>query len=516
MTTQRPIRTRFAPSPTGFLHVGGLRTALYAYLLAKKEGGTFVLRIEDTDQSRSVDGAVENLLETLAVTGIEPDEGPRLADVDHDMDELHVEEVGEHGPYIQSNRLDVYKHYALQLVEQGDAYPCFCTPERLEQMRTEQQKAKQPPKYDRHCLSLSEEEVVRRIEAEESHVLRLRMPADQTITWEDAVRGTVSFESNLIDDQVLLKSDGFPTYHLAVVVDDHLMEITHVIRGEEWLSSTPKHLALYNAFGWEPPIHVHVPLLLNPDKSKLSKRQGDVSVEDFLDDGYLVPALVNFIALLGWNPKSEQELFSITELVEAFSLEDLNKSGAIFDRDKLNWMNGEYIKQHDTMDLLMHAHPFYDEKGLLEEAAKRVGASNKMDQIVMEEIAKSLSIEQTRLEKLSQVGEETDYLFVNALNYPAEDLIWKKSTQEDTVLYLNALQDLLSERPEDTWVTDALEKDVISWIAENNWKNGDVLWPLRVALTGKPKSPGPFESLWALGKERSLERISRAIELLAA
>ena len=325
-------RVRFAPSPTGYLHVGGLRTALYNYLFAKRNNGTFVLRIEDTDRNRYVEGAVENLIKALNWAGLNYDEGPEVG--------------GNFGPYLQSERLDIYKKYADELIEKGKAYYCFCTPERLKSLKEEQEKQKLPQaKYDKHCLHLSKEEIANNLAAGIAKVVRLNVEQNHTIKFDDIIREHVEFESNNVDDQVLIKSDGYPTYHLANVVDDHLMKITHVIRGEEWLSSTPKHVLLYDAFGWERPIFAHLPLLLNPDRSKLSKRQGDVAVEDYRDKGYLKDALINFVALLGWNAGDDKEFYYMDELIYSFSLERVNKAGAVFDLQKLNWLNAEHLQQ---------------------------------------------------------------------------------------------------------------------------------------------------------------------------
>jgi len=310
------VRVRFAPSPTGYLHVGGLRTALFNFLFARHSGGKFILRIEDTDRARYVEGAVDNLINTLRWAGLDYDEGPSAG--------------GELGPYVQSERLEIYDEHVRILLESGAAYRCFCSPERLETMRKEQEKKKLQPKYDRTCLRLSPKEIEDNLTANKPFVVRMKVPDDATIRFSDIVRGEVEFSTERVDDQVLLKSDGYPTYHLANVVDDHLMKISHVIRGEEWLPSTPKHVLLYEAFGWEMPVFAHLPLLLNPDRSKLSKRQGDVAVEDYRDKGYLKEALVNFVALLGWNPGDAREIFSLKELEKEFSLDKVNKSGAVF------------------------------------------------------------------------------------------------------------------------------------------------------------------------------------------
>ncbi|MEO5956551.1 MAG: glutamate--tRNA ligase, partial [Nitrospiraceae bacterium] len=334
------VRVRFAPSPTGFVHVGSLRTALYNFLFARHHGGVHILRVEDTDRTRYVEGAVENLLRTMEWVGITFDEGPMQG--------------GEYGPYTQSERTEMYRNYSDELIKNGKAYSCFCTAERLDEVRKQMQASGQPPMYDRHCRNLTEEEVEVKKEAGIPHVVRLRIPLGETVTFNDLVRGDVSFDSKTIDDQVLLKSDGFPTYHLANVIDDYKMKITHVIRGEEWLSSTPKHVLLYRAFGWEDsmPKFAHLPLLLNPDRSKLSKRQGDVAVEDFREKGYLPDALINFVALLGWNPSATEEIYSMEELIKTFDLEKVNKAGAVFGKEKLDWMNAEYIRKKTPDELL--------------------------------------------------------------------------------------------------------------------------------------------------------------------
>ncbi|MDX9925164.1 MAG: glutamate--tRNA ligase, partial [Ignavibacteriaceae bacterium] len=332
------IRVRFAPSPTGYLHVGGLRTALYNYLFAKRNNGKFILRIEDTDQSRYVEGAVENLINALKWAGLEFDEGP-------DKD-------GGFGPYFQSQRLDIYNKYAAKLVEKKNAYFCFCTPERLTSLRDEQKNQNLQAKYDKHCLSLSEAQIKENLNTGMPYVIRLKVPIGEKVVFNDIIRNRVEFDTATIDDQVLIKSDGFPTYHLANVIDDHLMEISHVIRGEEWLSSTPKHVLLYNFFGWELPLFAHLPLLLNPDKTKLSKRQGDVAVEDYRAKGYSPEALVNFVALLGWNAGDDKEFYYMDELIEKFSLDRVNNSGAVFDIQKLNWLNTEHFRKLPKENLL--------------------------------------------------------------------------------------------------------------------------------------------------------------------
>ena len=344
------IRVRFAPSPTGYLHIGGLRTALYNYLFARHTGGTFILRIEDTDRTRIVPDAVENLIHTLQKLDITFDEGPIIG--------------GNYGPYIQSERLDLYKKEAQKLLDAGFAYRCFCTPETLAQMRAEQQAKGEFVKYDRRCLNLTPAEIEAKLAKGEPYVLRLKMPETRTFRFNDIIRGEVEMDSAQSDDQVLIKSDGYPTYHLASVVDDHYMDISYVIRGEEWLSSMPKHLWLYECFGWTPPQWVHLPLILNPDRTKLSKRMNDVAVEDYLERGYLKEAIINFVALLGWHSADNREIFSLEELCQEFTLERVNKSGAIFDLNKLNWMNGWYLRNLPLDTIVERSKPYFEKEHL--------------------------------------------------------------------------------------------------------------------------------------------------------
>lgn len=478
------VRTRIAPSPTGFVHIGTLRTVLYDYFLAKQQGGSFVLRIEDTDQSRFVEGAIENLLETLKIFDIEPDEGPVLRDG-------KVQQLGEMGPYIQSERLETYREYVDKLIEGGHAYHCFCKKDRLDELRESQKAQGLTPKYDRKCCSLNGGEVKERVEAGEDYVVRLRIPEGET-RFEDQIRGTVKFSNSDIDDQVLLKSDGFPTYHMAVVVDDYLMKISHVIRGEEWLSSTPKHIILYEALGLPKPLFAHVPLILNEDKKKLSKRQGDVAVSDFLAKGYLPDALFNFLATLGFNPSGDREIFSREELIELFDMSKVNKSGAVMNLEKLAWMNGKYIEALSVEDL----------KSLLEEFY-----SIEMT----DQDAKLAYISRTRAKMLTDFEEGIKNGFI-ADEYDAEIVVWKKSDAAGAVEELNFVLGLLPEvNFEDL---SEIEEFIKSKIEENGKQNGDVLWPLRVSLSGMKQSPGPFELLWALGQDVSESRIKLAIQKL--
>ncbi|MDO8669593.1 MAG: glutamate--tRNA ligase [Candidatus Buchananbacteria bacterium] len=491
---KQKTRTRFAPSPTGYLHIGGLRTALYEYIFAKQNQGTFVLRIEDTDQTREVEGAVGGLLKALKWAGLEADEGILLGN------DGKVAEKGNFGPYTQSKRLKIYQKYAQELVNKGQAYYCFCTPARLEELKANQQTAGQLTHYDRECLKLTPDEIKGKLDNGERHVIRFQIPEGQEIKFQDEVKGEIKFNTTDIDDQIILKSDGFPTYHLASVVDDYSMKINYVIRGEEWLSSTPKHILLYQAFGWAVPQFAHLPLLLNSDKSKLSKRQGDVAVEDYRDHGYLPEALVNFVALLGWNPGTEKEIFSLAELIKVFDIKKVHKSGAVFNQEKLNWFNSEYLKKLNPGEFQKMARPY------LEKNIKQVSPDLNLD--------KFFAIEQQRISRLSEVGEDLKFIFAADLNYQAEGLIWKKSAKATILKNLKSLIVELQKYDKPDWRAETLEKNIRDFIASNNLLNGEVLWPMRFALTGEEKSPTPFEVAEILGPEKTIKRLKEAIEKL--
>lgn len=489
------VRTRFAPSPTGFLHVGGLRTALYAYLIAKQYGGQFILRIEDTDQKRTVEGGIENIVRSLDWAGVLPDEGAAI-------DEKGVIfQKGEKGPYIQSQRLDIYKKYADELLDQGNAYYCFCTAERLEQLRSYQQANKLPTGYDRNCRGLDKVEAKKRKEANEPAVLRMKMPTEGETVFTDLVRGEVVFKNELIDDQVLVKSDGFPTYHFAVVVDDHLMEITHVIRGDEWLNSTPKHIQLFKYFGWEIPKLAHLPLLLNPDKSKLSKRQGDVAVEDYAKKGYLPQAMINFVAMLGWNSGTEQEMYSMENLIKDFKLEKINKSGAVFNLEKLDWFNQQHLRSLSDQELVDASIPWLKQSGSIDENIDKTW------------LKKALYLEKDRITTLANFPEALSFVFALP-DYDKEILVWKKSTAEEVKSILPKVFEHLSTISVHDWNKDTLQNKVGEWIAQNGLNNGQVMWPLRVALSGQQNSPGPFDIADVLGKEESMKRLEVALKKL--
>ncbi|MEG8988452.1 glutamate--tRNA ligase [Ignavibacteria bacterium 4148-Me] len=477
------IRVRFAPSPTGYLHVGGLRTALYNYLFARKNNGKFILRIEDTDRSRYVEGAVENLIASLKWCGLNYDEGPDIG--------------GAYGPYMQSQRIDIYQKYAQELISKGYAYYCFCTPERLEALRKEQQLQKLPQaKYDKHCLHLSKSEIEEKLNSKIPYVIRLNVEPNQKIIFDDAIRGTVEFDSNNIDDQILIKSDGYPTYHMANVVDDHLMKISHVIRGEEWLSSTPKHILLYNYFNWEKPIFAHLPLLLNPDRSKLSKRQGDVAVEDYRAKGYMKEALINFVALLGWNAGDDKEFYYMDELIEKFSLERVNKSGAVFDIDKLNWLNAEHLRKKPDDEIL----------SMLKDYIKTTEFADKnfSDSFL-------LNIIHAMKERVSFVHEFVNnckYFYEEPKDYELKSV--EKNWKDDTPELMKKLVERFSllNNPKKEDFEYALNKIA----EEHNISKGKLIHPLRLAVSGQSTGPGIFDILFILGKDEVIKRINIALE----
>ncbi len=481
MINEHP-RVRFAPSPTGYLHVGGLRTALYNYLFAKNTGGKFILRIEDTDRNRYVEGAVENLINVLNWIGLDYDEGPVKG--------------GDYGPYMQSERLDIYKKYADELVQKGKAYHCFCSPERLSELREKQTAEKQQAKYDKHCLNLSKEEVQEKLNLNTSHVIRMNIEENQTISFDDIVRGNVEFNSSTLDDQVLIKSDGYPTYHMANVVDDHLMKITHVIRGEEWLSSTPKHVLLYNFFEWEIPVFAHLPLLLNPDRSKLSKRQGDVAVEDYRAKGYLREALLNFVALLGWNAGDDQEFYYLNEMIEKFSLERVNKSGAVFNLEKLNWLNAEHLRKKSNEEILQM---------LKTELSQSKFADKNLSDEYLILVIESM---RERISFVKEIIENAPYFFEAPVEYDHD--VVKKRWKEDSSDLLQKLTDEFSK------LEDPQKEDyehALKTLSEKlNAGAGKFIHATRLAISGVGGGPGLYDILFILGKEESIERMKRAIE----
>ena len=478
------VRTRFAPSPTGRMHVGNLRTALYAYLIAKHEGGDFLLRIEDTDQERLVEGAVDIIYRTLEKAGLRHDEGP-------DKD-------GGVGPYVQSERQasGIYLEYAKKLIEKGEAYYCFCDKERLDSLRTEVA-GKEIVIYDKHCLSLSKEEVEEKLAQGIPYVIRQNNPTEGTTTFHDDIYGEISVENAELDDMILIKSDGYPTYNFANVVDDHLMGITHVVRGNEYLSSSPKYNRLYEAFGWEVPVYVHCPLITDEDHKKLSKRCGHCSFEDLLEQGFLPETIINFVALLGWSPEEDREIYSLEELVQVFDYRHMSKAPSVFDYTKLKWMNGEYIKAMDFEAFYEMALPWL---------AKTITRNCDLRKIA--EMVK------TRIEVLPDIPALVDFL-EELPEYDTAMYTHKKmkTTPETSLEVLKELYPVL-ESQED-YGNDALYELLHKYVAEKGCKNGYVLWPVRTAASGKQMTPcGATEILELLGKEESLRRIRKAIEML--
>ncbi len=481
------VRVRFAPSPTGFVHIGSLRTALYNYLFAKGNDGKYILRIEDTDRARYVEGAVEGMIESMSWAGIHHDEGFQI-----EGDTLI--EKGEFGPYMQSRRLEIYQKHIKQLLNQKDAYHCFCSKERLDRVREEQKAKGETPKYDGHCRGLSEEEVQEKITSGEDFVIRLKIPEGQEIEFEDVVRGKMSFHASDIDDQVLIKSDGFPTYHFAVVVDDYLMGITHIIRGEEWVTSTPKHIQLYRSFGWDIPKYVHLPNILNKDKKKLSKRQGDVAVEDFKQKGYLPEALVNYIALIGWSPEDNQEIFTMEELQENFDLKRVSKSGGVFDVEKLNWFNNHYIKEADNHRLAKLAIPYLEKAGYL--TPGQGDAEIHWVEDLMEVIKEYLDY-------MAQVPEKAEMFFKEEIRISSEA---REILNDD---HIDQLLEAFYEKVKNAELIDeAFGKQVFKDLKKEVGAKGPKLFkPARVAVTGETQGPDLTLVMKVLGREKLLKRI---------
>jgi len=484
----KPVRVRYAPSPTGYPHVGNIRTALFNWLFARHNGGSFIVRIEDTDAARRVEGAVEAILETLRWLGIDWDEGPEVG--------------GKYGPYFQSERLKLYQSAAKRLVEHGDAYYCYCTPERLKELRAEQIRLKQPPGYDRRCRELSATSSLLKFMSGSKRVIRFRTPLEKQTVFTDLIRGEVTFENANIDDFILLKSDGYPTYHLASVVDDHLMEISHVLRAEEWLSSAPRHLMLYHALGFDPPQFVHLPMLLGTDRSKLSKRHGAVSITEYQKQGYLPEAMVNFLALLGWSLDDKTEIMSRKELINNFSLERVSQTAAIFNREKLNWMNGVYIRSLSLEDFTQRVIPFL-ERGLPTEVERPLS---------VDYIKKITPLIQERAKTLAEVPELTEFFFVDELSYEPELLIVKKMNQELAIKALKASVVKLKKLP--GFDEESLEAVLRPLAEELGLKTGQLFGTLRVAVTGRTVAPPLFQTMAALGKERCLKRIKEATKTL--
>lgn len=483
------IRTRFAPSPTGRMHVGNLRTALYAYLIAKHEGGDFLLRIEDTDQERFVEGALEIIYNTLKGTGLIHDEGP-------DKD-------GGFGPYVQSERQagGLYLEYAKELVEKGEAYYCFCTKERLDSLKSSvsEDSDKEIIRYDKHCLHLSKEEVEQKLKEGVPYVIRQNNPTEGTTTFNDVIYGEITVDNSELDDMVLIKSDGYPTYNFANVVDDHLMEITHVVRGSEYISSSPKYSRLYHAFGWDEPVYVHCPIITNEEHKKLSKRSGHSSYEDLIEQGFVTEAVVNFVALLGWSPSSNEEIFSLEDLVKEFDYTHINKAPAVFDMVKLRWMNGEYIKRMDQEKYYELALPYVKEVITKDYDLKKIA-----------------DLVKTRIETFVDIKDMIDF-FEELPEYDIAMYTHKKmkTNSENSLEVLNDLLPRLEALEE--YSIANIEEILMTYIKEKEIKNGQGLWPIRTAVSGKQSTPGgAYEIMEILGKEESLARIKKAIAMLSA
>lgn len=478
------VRTRFAPSPTGYMHIGNLRTALYEYLIAKRYGGSFILRIEDTDQERYVEGSTDVIYKTLKTAGLEHDEGP--------------DKGGPFGPYIQSERKAIYMEYAKKLIDLGHAYYCFCSKERLAALKEECERQGKQYKYDRHCLDLSREEIEQRLSEGVPFVIRQKMPDSGTTSFEDAVYGTITVDNSELEDQILIKSDGLPTYNFANVIDDHLMGITHVVRGNEYLSSTPKYNLLYRAFGWDVPVYVHVSTIITPEGRKMSKRLGDPSFEDLISQGFLPEAVVNFVALLGWSPGTEQEIFSLKELEQVFDIRGISKSPAVFDMAKLRWMNGEYIRKMPPEKFHETASQYYS-KTLPDKGIDTFRLSRLL---------------QPRTEVFSDIPSMIDFIE----NLPDYDisLYEHKKSKTDSAISLTSLKAALPvlEKTE-PWENDALYSALTGLANEMGMKNSQILWPVRTALSGKAATPGGATELAELlGRDETVRRIMKGIEKL--
>lgn len=474
------VRVRYAPSPTGAPHIGNLRTALFNWLWARHNNGKFILRVEDTDQAREVENGLELIMESLRFLGMDWDEGPDIG--------------GAYGPYHQSERLAIYKKYADELIEKGAAYYCYCTPEELAQMRAAQEARGEATRYDRRCRWLTPEQRVEREAKGLPRVVRLAVPLEGSTTLPDFIHGDITIPNNTVDDQVLMKSDGFPTYHMAVVVDDHLMEITHVMRGDEWISSFPKHILLYNAFGWTPPQFGHMPVVLGPDKKKLSKRHGATSVLNFRDEGYLVEALVNFMTLLGWAYDGQRELFTRAELIEHFSLDHIHSSPAVFDRAKLDWMNGEYIRRLETGDLAERLLPFLTRAGIAAD---------------LETVKKIAPLVQERIKRLDEIAPLVDFIFAEKISYAPQTLIGPKMNAADSLTALRAAGEILARADFNDAAT--LEQQLRAAGEQLGLKPAQFFGVLRNAVSGKTVTPPLIGVLQILGKEKTMARVNDAL-----
>jgi nondiscriminating glutamyl-tRNA synthetase len=470
------------------VHIGSLRTALYNYLYAKQNNGSYIIRIEDTDQTRLVEDAISGMLKSMAWAGVENDEGPYMTE------EEEIVEKGAYGPYVQSDRLPIYKKHADELIENGNAYYCFCSKERLDAVREQQRSEGKTPKYDGHCRHLTQEEISAKLEAGEPHVVRLKLPENREIKFVDAIKGEVTVNTNDLDDQVLMKTDGFPTYHLAVVIDDHYMKISHVVRGDEWLISTPKHVYTYEAFGWEAPQFVHLPVILSQSKKKLSKREGDVAVEDFRKKGYLPEALVNYIALVGWSPEDGQEILSMSELIEKFSFERVSKSSGVFDVDKLNWVNNQYIRNYDLEALTKLCMPYF------------INAGFDADVQTVEWFQKIVSVLRERLNRLDEIGQYHGLFMDDDIvleDEEAAEMIALEHVPEMLKVLIDKIEALESD------ITAADVKQVLKSIQKEMGVKGKGLFmPVRVAVTGQVHGPDIAEVIEIIGNKRVVKRIN--------
>ncbi|UCH42858.1 MAG: glutamate--tRNA ligase [Dehalococcoidales bacterium] len=485
---QKPVRVRFAPSPTGFLHVGSVHTALFTWLFARHNKGSFILRIEDTDVERKVEGSIEAIMDGLRWLGLEWDEGPEVG--------------GNYGPYFQSQRLELYHEAARRLVSQGDAYYCYCSPDRLDEMRAEQVRRKQPPGYDRLCRDLDQTERDRMEASGITPVVRFKTPLEGKTGFKDIIWGDIEFDNSTLDDLVLLKSDGYPTYHLANVVDDHAMEISHVIRAEEWVSSTPRHILLYGALGYQPPYFAHMPLLVGPDRAKLGKRHGAVSVTEYRELGYMPEAMLNFLALLGWSLDDKTEIFSREDLINNFSLERVSRTAATFNHEKLKWMNGLYIRNLDLDDLTRRALPFLD-TGLPLEVKRPLS---------IEYVRQIMPLIQERMREMAEVTDLAHFFFSEELSYESELLIGKGMNQESALQALKVSRNRLGEMT--GFDTESLEVLLRPLADELGLKTGQLFGVLRVTVTGRAAAPPLFQTMAVLGRDLCLRRIEAAIEKL--
>jgi glutamyl-tRNA synthetase len=481
-----PVRVRYAPSPTGYLHVGGARTALFDYLYAKHAGGTFILRVEDTDRTRFVEGALQEIYESLRWLGLDWDEGPQVG--------------GAYAPYIQSERLSLYQKHAQELIEKDRAYYCFCTPERLDSVRKEQEKAKSPFGYDRHCRDLPADEVKRLLAAGTPHIIRLKIPLDnRTIAFDDLIRGRIEYQSNILDDLVLLKTDGYPTYHLANIIDDHYMAITHVLRGDEWIASTPRHVLLYEAFGWTPPAFAHLPIILDPSGGKLSKRKGAASVMDYKRAGYLPEALFNFLAFLGWAPGEgdEREKMSREDLIAAFSLEKVSPKSAVFDDKKLEWMNGLYMQERTVESIAPDVVAIWKERRVLPPDARADDPK----------VVAAIALLKDRSKRITEIADTGVYFFKDPEEY--DEKTAKKHFKSESIPILKTLAGKMLQLPQ--FNRKSLETVYRDYAEKSSLPAGSLIHPTRLAVSGISFGPGLFELLEALGKETSVRRINTAI-----